>query len=208
MMLSDISLPTRVRQRSGKFRIPERSLLGLKKPHKFHHQLICCGRLNPNNRSRETKDQLRWKVDACLNNVRNATLHKIFNDQPDYRHTRFTSTIAASTVVSTNVAPFHSKEIKMLVVPIGVATPRRITTGRASNLAQPLDGVRQWPFAITIVVPGSQFLYQGGTVRTVYAVGSSPFFTWLQLTGIDTGAPGRPRGDSGATAVAIRSFRI
>lgn len=46
-----------------------------------------------------------------------------------------------------------------------------------------------------------------GTVRTVKRLGSSPTLTWLQLSGIDTVAPGRARGDSGATAVAILSLR-
>lgn len=46
-----------------------------------------------------------------------------------------------------------------------------------------------------------------GTLRTVNLAGSRPFFTWFQVIGIETGAPGRPRGDNGATAVAIRSLR-
>ena len=37
--------------------------------------------------------------------------------------------------------------------------------------------------------------------------GSSPSRTWVQFTGIETGAPGRARGDSGATAVDMRSLR-
>ena len=46
-----------------------------------------------------------------------------------------------------------------------------------------------------------------GTVLIVKRVGSRPSRTWFQFTGIETGAPGRPRGDSGATAVDMRSLR-
>ena len=46
-----------------------------------------------------------------------------------------------------------------------------------------------------------------GAVLTVKRLGSRPFFTWFQVIGIDTGAPFRARGESGATAVAIRSLR-
>ena len=40
----------------------------------------------------------------------------------------------------------------------------------------------------------------------VKRAGSRPSRTWSQFTGIDTGAPGRARGDSGATAVDMRSL--
>ena len=46
-----------------------------------------------------------------------------------------------------------------------------------------------------------------GAVRRVKRLGSRPAFTWLQSSGIDTVAPGRARGDSGATAVEVRSLR-
>ena len=51
------------------------------------------------------------------------------------------------------------------------------------------------------------FAINAGTVRTVKRVGSRPFFTWLHVSGIETGAPSRARGESGATAVDIRSLR-
>ncbi len=37
--------------------------------------------------------------------------------------------------------------------------------------------------------------------------GSSPFLTWLQASGIETVAPSRARGESGATAVDFVSLR-
>ena len=75
------------------------------------------------------------------------------------------------------------------------------------RLAKPLHRRRQGPFGLAVVVPGGQLGSRAGAVRSVYFAGSRPFFTWLQVSGIETGAPGRPRGDSGATAVDIRSLR-
>ena len=46
-----------------------------------------------------------------------------------------------------------------------------------------------------------------GAVRMVQALGFRPGFTWSQVRGNETGASGRPRGESGATAVDMRSFR-
>ena len=46
-----------------------------------------------------------------------------------------------------------------------------------------------------------------GAVRTVKRLGSRPFLTALHSSGMDTVAPGRARGLSGATAVAMRSLR-
>ena len=51
------------------------------------------------------------------------------------------------------------------------------------------------------------FATERQAVRIVKRCGSRPDFTWLQLSGIETGAPGRARGDNGATAVAVRSLR-
>jgi hypothetical protein len=48
---------------------------------------------------------------------------------------------------------------------------------------------------------------RAGTVRIVYFFGSSPAFTCVQFSGIDTVAPGLARADSGATAVEVRSLR-
>jgi hypothetical protein len=48
------------------------------------------------------------------------------------------------------------------------------------------------------------FFSSAGTVKFF---GSMPYFTCVQVTGVDTGAPGRPRGESGGAAVAIRSLR-
>jgi len=46
-----------------------------------------------------------------------------------------------------------------------------------------------------------------GTVRSVKRLGSNPERNCGRRSGIDTVAPGRARGDSGATAVAMRSLR-
>ena len=40
-------------------------------------------------------------------------------------------------------------------------------------------------------------------VRTVKFMGSRPAFTCGQLSGMETGAPARARGDKGATAVDV-----
>src|SRR4051794_32275394 len=47
----------------------------------------------------------------------------------------------------------------------------------------------------------------GGTVRMVKRFGSRSPFTCAQVSGIETVAPSRARGDNGATAVDIRSLR-
>ena len=46
-----------------------------------------------------------------------------------------------------------------------------------------------------------------GTVRTVYFLGSRSALTCAHVSGIETVAPGRARGERGATAVAMRSLR-
>src|SRR5580704_7335100 len=46
-----------------------------------------------------------------------------------------------------------------------------------------------------------------GAVRIVKRLGSRSALTSVQVRGIDTVAPDRARGESGATAVAIRSLR-
>ena len=46
-----------------------------------------------------------------------------------------------------------------------------------------------------------------GAMRTVKRVGSKPDRICVHSNGMETGAPSRSRGDSGATAVAIRSLR-
>ena len=51
------------------------------------------------------------------------------------------------------------------------------------------------------------FLISAGAVRTVNFFGSRPFFTCAQVSGMETVAPSRARGDSGATAVDMRSLR-
>ncbi len=45
------------------------------------------------------------------------------------------------------------------------------------------------------------------TVWIVKRRGSRSLLTWLHVKGIETVAPGRARGDNGATAVATRSLR-
>src|SRR5262245_35891888 len=62
-------------------------------------------------------------------------------------------------------------------------------------------------FRVAVVLPRLALREQGGTVVIVYRRGSRPTRTCLQCSGIDTGAPGRTRGDSGATAVDILSLR-
>ena len=73
----------------------------------------------------------------------------------------------------------------------------RLPTRRFSTLASGGSSLHQ----------SSQGFDFARTVRRVNRVASNPFFTCPQLRGIDTGAPGRARGDHGATAVAIRSLR-
>jgi hypothetical protein len=51
------------------------------------------------------------------------------------------------------------------------------------------------------------FKSRAGAVGIVKRCGSRPARNWLQCTGIDTGAPCRMRGESGATAVDMRSLR-
>ena len=43
------------------------------------------------------------------------------------------------------------------------------------------------------------FAIKPGTVRTLKRLGSNPVRTWSQVNGMDTGAPGRIRGDHGLT---------
>ena len=53
---------------------------------------------------------------------------------------------------------------------------------------------------------GSAFLRRDGAVLMVNAAGSSRSVTSRHARGMETGAPGRARGDHAATAVAVRSF--
>ena len=51
------------------------------------------------------------------------------------------------------------------------------------------------------------FFISPGADLIVKRLGSRPCLTCPHVSGIETVAPGLARGDSGATAVAIRSFR-
>ncbi len=87
-----------------------------------------------------------------------------------------------------------------LNVAILIAWPRPDRT-------EPLDRLGEGPFAVAVVRPGPELANQrrDGPHRVSGRV-ESPL-TWLQVTGMETGAPGRPRGERGATAVAVRSLR-
>ena len=78
---------------------------------------------------------------------------------------------------------------------------------KCSALGNALDGIGERSVASGVIFPGFGFReeFRSGSHRKGLRIES--FLTSRHDSGIDTGAPSRARGESTATAVAMRSFR-
>ena len=82
-----------------------------------------------------------------------------------------------------------------------------MVTPPSDRPSEPLDRLLERALASQYSAHALLLRKSVGTVRIVYVAGSRSDFTCAQVSGIETGASGSPAGDSGATAVAMRSLR-